>query len=196
MSRTRKITAVVSSAALLGTAGIGVANAATSTDGSSSSTSSQTRPEGPRGGGHRLTTAQLQSIASKLGVSTAKLQAAIEANRPARPTGEQRGDRGAGRAADIAGALDADAAKVAEILEANRPARPADGTKLAAALASGLGLEQSAVESALDKLDAEHRAEREARDTARAAAIAKALGLETADVQAAFEAVEPAKPAR
>jgi hypothetical protein len=205
MSPFRKIAAVASTIALVGTAGLGVASAADqSASGSSTAT---TRPDrGPRGG-HELTTAQLQSIASKLGVTTTQLQAAIAANRPARPSGT-RPDRGDGMAAELAAALGADAAKVAAILEANRPPRPStppssttqrpakpDESALIAALASGLNLDQSAVKAALAKVQAAHQAEHAARDSARYAAVAKTLGVDTDAVKAAFEAVRPAMPA-
>ena len=205
MSPIRKIAAVASTVALVGTAGLGVASAAQTQSGSAPTAA---RPAGPRGG-HELTTAQLQSIATKLGVSTAQLQAAIAANRPARPSGS-RPDRGDGMASELASALGADATKVAAILEANRPARPADGTppsgtaqrparpddtKLIAALATGLSLEQSAVKAAFEKVEAAHRAAHAARDAARYAALAKTLGVDADAVQAAFEAVRPAKPA-
>jgi hypothetical protein len=154
-----------------------------------------TRPgPGPRGG-HELTSAQLQSIAAKLSVTSTRPQAAIATNRPARRSGV-RPDRGDGMAAELASALGA-------ILEANRPARPAAGTTparpdqsaLTAALAKGLGLDQSAVEAALAKVRAAHEAEHEARDNARYAALAKTLGVDTAAVKAAFEAVRPGPPA-
>jgi hypothetical protein len=161
-----------------------------------------TRPgPGPRGG-HELTSAQLQSIAAKLSVTSTRPQAAIATNRPARRSGV-RPDRGDGMAAELASALGADATNVAAILEANRPARPAAGTTparpdqsaLTAALAKGLGLDQSAVEAALAKVRAAHEAEHEARDNARYAALAKTLGVDTAAVKAAFEAVRPGPPA-
>jgi hypothetical protein len=210
MSPIRKIAAVASTLALVGTAGLGVANAADQTA-SGSSTTGTTRPAPPRGG-PGLTSAQLDAIAAKLGVTSAKLQSAIAADRPARPSGSRRGERGDGMAAELATALGADASKVAAILDANRPARPAAGTApsspgqrpsaggpdkstLIAALASGLGLDQATVKAAFDKLDAAHEAEHQARDNARYAALAKTLGVDADKVAAAFEAVRPAKPA-
>ena len=205
MSPIRKIAAVASTVALVGTAGLGVANAADqSTNGSTAGT---TRPAPPRGG-PGLTSAQLDAIAAKLGVTSTQLQAALAANRPARPSGRGPGGRGDGMAAELATALGADATKVAAILEAGRPARPAAGTApqrpaagrpdnsaLVAALASGLGLDESAVKAALDKLAAAHEAEHQARDNARYTALAKTLGVDAEKVAAAFEAVRPAKPA-
>lgn len=57
-------------------------------------------------------------------MTTTRLQAAIAANRPARPSGS-RADRRDGLAAALATALGADTTKVAAILEATRPAQPA-----------------------------------------------------------------------
>ena len=202
MSRFRKTTAVAASVALVASAGLGAAQAATSSKDRAAS-SSQQRPGGKRG----PSTAELNAIASKLQITTAQLRSAMQATRPAKPTGERRG-RGADRAAAIATALGADVAKVEEILEANRPQRPAtppangerppkpDQTALIEALADGLGLEQSAVKAALDKLEADHRAEHEQRHTAMYTALAEKLGLEVAAVKAAFEAARPAKPTR
>ena len=203
--RIRRMTAVMSAATLVGAAGIGAAQAATTTDANSTTNSAQ-RAGGPPGRGGP-TAAQLQSIASKLGVTTAKLTAAIEANRPAPPTGDRRGDRGAGRASELATALGVEASKVQAILDANRPARPAAGSQAArpakhdhpeliAALASGLGIEQATVRAAVDKLEASHQADHQARHDAQYAAIAKTLGLEADAVKTAFEAVRPARPAR
>ncbi len=203
--RIRRMTAVMSAATVLGAVGIGAAQAATKTDGGSSTTSAE-RPAGLPGRGGP-TAAQLETIASKLGVTRAGLTAAIEANRPARPSGERRGDRGAGLAAELATALGVEASKVQAILDANRPSRPAAGsqaarpakpdhTKLIAALASGLNIEQATVKAAFDKLESSRRADHQARHDAQYAAIAKTLGLEADAVKAAFEAVRPARPAR
>ena len=82
-TKVRKLTATVSAAALLGAGGVGAAQAASATS---------DRPAGPRGGHHALSTTQLQTIASKLGVTTAQLQTAIDANQPARPDGRRGED--------------------------------------------------------------------------------------------------------
>jgi hypothetical protein len=91
----RKLTAIVSASTLLG--GAGVAGGA--------------RPQPrlmPRRPPSRAVTrraaagcaaAALDTIATKLGVTTAKLKAAVEANRPAKPDGGKRGD-GDGRATE------------------------------------------------------------------------------------------------
>ncbi|CAB4893511.1 unannotated protein [freshwater metagenome] len=217
--RIRKAAALASTVVVLGGAGIGVASAADTTTSTTSTTSTSKTTRGDRGPG--LRTAELTTIAKALGVTTAKLQAATDAARPAKPTGT-RADRGADRAAEIAKALGVETAKVGTILEANRPAKPAgaqdgtrpaggpgrggpgpggprggarpDDTKLIAALAKGLGIEEATVKTALSKVAAAHEAEHAERDTARYAAVAKSLGLEAADVRKAFEDARPARP--
>jgi DNA-binding MarR family transcriptional regulator len=195
----RKIAATGAVAVLLGGAGLGAAQASTQSTASASSGTAATGADGkPRGG---PSTAQLEAIAAKLGVTTAQLKAAMDANRPERPSGAKR-DRGAGMAADLAKALGVDASKISAILEANRPARPAEGTRpakpdqsrLVTALASGLGIDEATVKSALTKLAAAHKADHGARHTAMATAIAASLDLEASDVKAAFEAARPAPP--
>jgi hypothetical protein len=195
--RIRKITAIVSAAALLGGGGIGVAQAASGDAGA--------RP--PRAG--HMNRAALAKIASTLGVTTAQLQAALDASRPAKPADAARGP--AGMASELAAALGADATKVEEILAANRPPKPAhaaanagrpprgakpSNAKLVAALASGLDLDTATVKAAFAKIEAAHQAERTAREAAMYAAVASDLGLSTDAVRAAFEANRPAQPVR
>jgi hypothetical protein len=204
--RIRKITAIVSASALVGGAGLGAAQAATTAKDSTSTTRKAADVRrGP-------SSADLAKIAAALDVTTAQLQSAMDASRPAKPaagTKPAKGDRGAGRAAAIATALGADVTKVQEILDANRPAKPAAGskpsgarpakpdqTKLVAALAEGLGLDTAKVQAALTAAEKAHRAEHDARHTEMYAAIAKALDKTTAQVQAAFEANRPAKRTR
>ena len=194
-TKVRKLTATVSAAALLGAGGVGAAQAASGTS---------DRPAGPRGGHHALSTTQLQTIASKLGVTTAQLQTAIDANQPSRPDGR----RGEDMAATLAAALGVETAKVQTILDANRPAqrpaRPARGAKsgkpdngrLVTALAAGLNLDEATVKAAFAKLEGDRKTAHENQEDARYAAIATALGVDAADVESAFEAVRPARPAR
>ena len=195
--RIRKATAIVCSAARSGGAVMGVALAAAGAGGA--------RPPHPG----PMSSATLAKIASTLGVSTAQLQAALDANRPAKPAGGARGPDG--MATELAAALGADVTKVRAILAANRPPRPArsaatagrpprgarpSNARLVAALASGLDLDSATVKAAFAKLDAAHEAEHSAREAAMYAAIASDLGLSTDAVQAAFEANRPAMPAR
>lgn len=144
---------------------------------------------GPGGRGH----ADLAEVATKLGVSESKLEAAVEAARP------ERGDR----AAALAKALGVKTSAVEKILDANRPegagpergARP-DQSELVAALAKGLSIDSAKVRTALEKAEAAHRAEHEAERTVMYAAIAKAVDKTPAQVKAAFDAVRPARPTR
>jgi hypothetical protein len=186
--RIRRLTALLGTAALVGGGGLGVARAAD--PGSTSGKPAQSAKRHHRG----PSSAELSRLASKLGVTTARLRAAMQATRPAKPTG-RRPDRGAALAAE----LGVDTAAVKEILDDNRPSRPARGTPsdhtaLAAALAEGLNLDEAVVTAALGKIEAARRAEHDARHAAMAAALAKELGLTTAQVQAAFESVRPRRP--
>lgn len=203
MSRLRKITATVCAVALLGAGGFAAAEAATAAKDSSTST---TRP-GPKRGGP-MNTAQLAAIAKTLGVTSAQLKSALDASRPAKPTGE-RPDRGAAMATALATALGADVAEVSEILDANRPSKPAAAAKrtgarpakpsnarLVAALARGLDIDTAKVKAAFATIEAARRAEHETREQAMYTAVAKELGVSAGAVETAFEANRPAKPAR
>jgi hypothetical protein len=200
--RTRRFAAVLSTAALLGGTGFGVAEAAKSSNGSPSTQSA--RPDGKCGG--PIPSAAIAKIATALGVANADLKAALEANRPAKPSADgTRGGPG-DMAADLATALGVETTAVQDIMDANRPARPAsrpanggkpakpNHTKLIAALATGLGIDEATVTAAFDTLEAAHDAEHQARATAMYAALATALDKTAAEVQAAFEANRPAKP--
>jgi protein-disulfide isomerase-like protein with CxxC motif len=200
MTRVRKITATISTVALLGAGGLGIAQSATA---AKQSGSTSARQAGKRGGGP-LATAQLAAIAKTLGVTSAQLKAALDASRP---TGTRPKD---GMATALATALNVDVAKVTAILDANRPAKPAAGTKpakgarparpddakLVTALATGLGVDEATVKTAFDTIEAAHQADHAARETAMYAAVAKELGLSADAVEAAFEANRPAKPAK
>ncbi len=197
--RIRKATAVVTAAALMGGGGLGIAQAASGTSASGD------RPAHRQGGGP-MSSATLAKIAARLGVTTTQLKAAMTATRPAAGT-----DRRADKATELAAALGADVAEIQTILDANRPARPAgarpargakpagarpSNTKLVAALANGLDIDEATVKAAFAKIEAAHKAEHTARAATMYAALAKELGLSTDAVQAAFEANRPAKPAK
>ena len=200
--RTRKIAALLSATALIGGAGVGIADAAKS--GSSRTTTSA--KQGRHGPGRGpIPSAAIEKIASTLGVSSDALKAALEANRPAKPA---EGDRpGPGQlASDLATALGVETSAVKEILDANKPPKPTsrpkpgsmppkpDTTKLVSALATGLNIDQATVQAAFDKLQAAHEAEHQARETAMFEALAKSLGKTADEVKAAFEANRPAPP--
>jgi hypothetical protein len=206
MSRIRSITAAVTAVAVMGAGGLGVADAATSSGTTTKSTtsSSSTVKRNGKPGPRAMSATTLAAIAKAIGVSSADLKAAMDANKPAKPTGT-KADRGAGMAADLASALGVQTSAVQTILDANRPAKPADGTKpapgtkpdeskLVAALASGLNLSEATVTAALTKLHAAHEADHTAREAAMYAAIAKKLNVDAATVRAAFEANRPAPP--
>lgn len=201
MSRIRKATAVVSIAALMGTGGLGAAQAATSDSATSTSTSTSAARAMRHGG--QLSSTQLGAIATQLGVTTTQLKAAMQASKPADGAGQARGDA---MATALASALGADVAKIRTILDANRPAKPGrgsrsgtppakpDSSRLAAALASGLGIDQTTAQAALDKLNAARKADHATRESAMYAAVAAQLNVSTGAVKAAFEANRPAKP--
>ena len=203
MSRIRKVTVAVSAAALLGAGGISAASAASTS--SAGSPGSRPARSGPRPGGP-MPAAALDAIAQALGVTSAQLTAALEATRPAKPAAGTRPDRGAGLASELATALGVDAAQVKTILDASRPAKPAagartkgkrgkpDDSKLIAALASGLNIDQATVQAAFDTIEAAHTAEHDAREATMYAAIATKLGVSAEAVKTAFEANRPVKP--
>lgn len=200
MPRIRKTAAIVTAAALIGGGGLSAAQAATGDGGPRPGRSGQAG--GPMNG------ASLANIASALGVTTAQLRTALEANRPAKPARSARGADG--MASALAAALGVDVADVQEILAANRPPRPSRGrsagrpargakpshAKLVAALARGLNLETATVKAAFTKIEAARKAEHTAREAAMYAAIASDLGLSADAVRTAFEANRPARPTR
>jgi hypothetical protein len=163
-----------------------------------------TRPAGgPGRGGHggpggpKMDTA---ALATALGVTEAKLNAALDATRPAKGGKDAKH---AERAAAIAKVLGASQADVQAVLDANRPARPTPGStpparpaqpddsKLVAALADKFGVSEAKAQAALD---AGHL-ERGEHESEMAAALAKELGLDAAKVKAALEAQRPQAPA-
>lgn len=158
---------------------------------------------GPGGrGGHGPM--DLSAVATKLGVTEAKLQSAVDAARGT-TGGKDKGARG-DLAADLAKALGASTAKVQSILDANRPqpgradrgARgpgggPLGDSTLISALAKGLSQSEADVKAALTKLQQQHEADHTARETAFFAAVAKDLGKSAADVKAAFDAARPTR---
>ncbi len=130
------------------------------------------RPDKPGGsagpGGPGGPDGMATDLAKALGADVAKVEAILDANRPARPP--------RGRT------------------PATRPAKP-DNAKLVAALASGLNIDEATVKAAFAKLDAAHKDDRGDRQAAMYAAVAKQLGVSADAVQAAFEANRPARPA-
>ena len=162
--RIRKATAIVSAAALLGGGGIGIAQAA-------SGTSARARPLRPSPGRRPDESATLAKIASTLGVTTAQLKAAMPARRrPSRPTGSRPAapawrpsspPRSASRPRRSRRSSTPTARpSPAAGRGAGPPAAAApspSNTKLVAALASGLGIDEATVKAAFDKIEAAHR---------------------------------------
>lgn len=139
-------------------------------------------PGGPGGGFGRGT--DTAALAKTLGVTEAKLQAALQATHEAKDAG--RGDRSAA----IAEALDATIADVQSVLDAQMGRGRGRGghgndSALVSALAKKTGKSEAAVTKALD-------AAHDAHENAEAAALAKELGLDAAKVKAALDAAEPA----
>ena len=196
--RTRKAAAILAAVVLAPTAAIGVSVAGAQGTGSSPSTAQPDRPPRGGGPDLAalatklgVTQAQLRAafdatrptgdaktgprndgraadLAKALGVSTDKVQAILDKNRPANPTSRP-----------AAG---------------TRPAKP-DTSALVSALSDGLGIEKATVKAALDKLDADHKAVHSARDAAIGAALAKQLNLSAATVQDALASLRPARKA-
>jgi hypothetical protein len=132
---------------------------------------------------------ELRALARELGVSRAKLRAALDAvgagDRP------DKGDL----AADLAQALGVEESAVQEILEENRPdgrrgpGGPHSPGDLVEALASGLNIDEAKIEDALESLH-------EQRHDEFAAALAEELGLDADDVADALDAFRPGPPPR
>jgi hypothetical protein len=122
----------------------------------------------------------LGALATELGVSRARLRAALDAVRPDGPP-----DKGS-PAAELAKALAVEESAVQKILDA-APRDRGGHPDLVAALADGLGIDEAKVEAALDKLH-------DGRHAEFAAALAKELGLSADRVEKALEATRPEPP--
>jgi hypothetical protein len=148
---------------------------------------------GPRGFGGGRGGVDSAALAKALGVTEAKLRAAFEQVRPARPA-----DRKDERAAAIAKALGVDAADVESVLKDTvgpghgGPGRGprGDDSALVTALAKKTGKSEDDVRAALKAA----RPDPADRVKELAAALAKELGLDAAKVQSALEAQRPAGP--
>jgi hypothetical protein len=122
----------------------------------------------------------LGALATELGVSRARLRAALDAVRPDGPP-----DKGS-PAAELAKALGVEESALQKILDA-APRDRGGHPDLVAALADGLGIDEAKVEAALDKLH-------DGRHAEFAAALAKELGLSADRVEKALEATRPEPP--
>jgi hypothetical protein len=143
---------------------------------------------GPGGfGGGRGGRFDVAALAKTLGVTEAKLQAALTKVQPSKD------DRGSERAAAIAKALGAETADVQAVIEAQRDAGGrgprGDDSALVTAMAKATGKTESAVRTALRAA----RPDRTDRAKELAAALAKELGLDATKVQAALESARGAR---
>jgi hypothetical protein len=132
-SRIRKVAVIVGTTALFGGAVAGCGSSSPSGS-SSANSSSTTAPaataQQPAGGPRGLSTADLKTLATKLGVTTTALQTAMAS---AQPTGRPGTSSSSGTQADprtqmaaaIAKALNLSAAKVEAALSAVMPSPPA-----------------------------------------------------------------------
>jgi DNA-binding transcriptional MerR regulator len=140
---------------------------------------------------------RLAALAKRLGVSEAKLRAALQDARPAKPAGKDHDDI----AAALATALSLDQAKVTAALDkVKQNFRPRAGRRfdrgkpgfgpqrLAAALAKELGVSTAKVEAALETVE---QTRRDAMLDEQAGELATALGADKAKVKAALEKLLP-----
>src|SRR5215217_1631547 len=143
------------------------------------STSTQSRPTFRRGGfgrGRGFGRPVFDDLASKLGVSTAALQAALRDLGP-----DVRADHEQG----LADALGVSEAKLRAALEKLRPDMGERHDDLAKALAEKLGVAESKVTSAFDTLRAQGPPQRGDRSDRRKA-LADAIGVSEAALEKAF----------
>jgi ClpA/ClpB-like protein len=144
--------------------------------------------------GRRGGPGDFSSLADRLGVSEAKLRAALDDLRPS-------GDPMDGLAAALAKSLNLDEAKVQAELDKLRAAHEkredAEHAKFEAALAKELGIDAAKVHAAFDKLKPEPGRDRggprgDRRDLL--ADLAKELGVSQDKLRAALDAVRPGGP--
>ena len=177
----RKTLATLGVMAAAAAGGAAYAGAQDDSGNSNGDRSAQQRPDrGPGGCERRGMRQNLNALARELGVSRAKLRAALQA-----VGAGDRPDKGS-LTADLAAALGVEESAVEEILEANRPDGPRGPghDDLAEALASGLNIDQAKVEDALENLH-------ENRHEAFAAELAEELGLDADKVAEALESQRP-----
>lgn len=182
----KKLTAVIAGSAVLASAAYGVGTqvgggnaTAANSSGSSSSTADRPGPGRP----------DLSGLADQLGVSEAKLRAALQDLRADRPA---RGKRGGDIAAALAKELDVSEAKVQGILDDLRPSggRRPGKARFARALAKELGISTAKVRSALADSKGDRRGPPALDD------LAEKLGVTEAKLRSALDAVRPKAPQR
>jgi biotin operon repressor len=117
----------------------------------------------------------LEGLADKLGVSQAKLRAALRDVRPSGPP--PRFHRSGRPGQDLAAALGVSESKLRAALESIRHDRRGDRENFPKALADALGIEESKVRDALEKLHADREAQHEKMRDEFAGKLADALGI-------------------
>ena len=181
-STPKKLTAVIAGSAVLASAAYGVGTQvgggnATAANDSGNSSSSADRRAGPG-------RPDLSGLAQELGVSEAKLRAALRDLRSERPARiKRRGDL----AAAIAKELDVSEAKVQAILDDLRPrdGRRPGKARFARALAKELGISTAKVRSALAESKGDRRGPPALDD------LAEELGVSEAKLRSALEDIRP-----
>ena len=181
-SRTRKLAAIIGAATVASTAAFAIG---TQVDGQavaggllSGAGESRSVDRGGRG-------PDLSALATRLGVSTERLQAALEKVRPAQ---SQDGDRRSDKTAALAKELGVSTARVEAAMRTAFEAGAGRHNEAAFAksLASSLKIDEAKVRSALTKARAAHEAEHAAERKAMAAELAKELNIPAEKVEAAF----------
>jgi len=141
--------------------------------------------------------AAVAALASRLGVTEAKLRQALQELRPQRRAGRE--DHRAELTEELATALgvpEADVTKALDGLRADRGTRRPGlrgdrGAGLAAALARALNVDQAKVTAALQELRADHEAAEEAERAAFVKQLAAKLGISEDEVKSALAAGGP-----
>ena len=184
-SRTRKLAAIIGAATVASTAAFAIG---TQVDGQavaggllSGAGESRSMDRGGRG-------PDLSALATRLGVSTERLQAALEKVRPAQ---SQDGDRRSDKTAALAKELGVSTARVEAAMRTAFEAGAGRHNEAAFAksLASSLKIDEAKVRSALTKARAAHEAEHAAERKAMAAELAKELNIPAARVETALAAM-------
>jgi LysM repeat protein len=130
-------------------------------------------------------------LATALGVDASKVEAILDANKPTPPSGTAKPDPSSAPQQGY-GSGPGGPGGHGPGVDGGRPGM--DDSKLIAALATGLSIDQATVKAAFEKIAAAHEADHSTQETAFYAAIAKTLGVDASKVQQAFEAARPTPP--
>ena len=185
-SRTRKLAAVIGAATVASTAAFAIGTQVNGQAVAGSIMSAAGEGRSMDRGRHGP---DVSALATKLGVSTERLQAALEKTRPARSQDDDR--RGADKAAALAKELGVSTARAEAAMRTAFEAgsgRP-DQAAFAKSLAGSLNIDEAKVRAALEKARAAHEAEHAAERKQMAAALAKELNIPAAKVETALAAM-------